>query len=569
MLPTTPEFALNAGIHLLNAGLLVVALRRLGAEAAVAAIGALVFAIDPAQLPVLCGPTGGMLAVSAWILGLLLHSLRRPRGRATAVDLGLIAVMGAGYAASASILLLPAALLVVDVTASGRRDLRRMLLEKSPLIAGACLGSVHLWLGAGPTDPFAASISAFERVGTVAGAWTRALGTLAGIAAPVPFPAGPTADPPGLGTLVLAAVSILVLGLVAWRRPKSRTGWLWCALVLLPATLDTVRNPLRAHGPELAVALVGVGWALASSLPQARRPRRAIAALLLVALAARSAHELPYWTGETRLLRRTVLVEPAHWVARSRLAERLAADGTSDEAITQYAAALQQQPRFSWAQAGLADVLVELGRVDDARLLYENVLHTGWSDPVAGPRLAYVFLRIGLDEAAVTLFERGLRVAPTDGDLHAGLALALARCGRPDEAKVHLRGALGSGPTGADGRYCAAWLLATAPEPGLRDPVRALDLVQPGDPPRLRDAEAAALAASGRNAAAFSAAQAAAANLEREGWPQHAAEVRDRARRYLQGEPWTETRASGPAAHREVHQEGEGQDRRQHDPRDP
>src|SRR5262249_57763211 len=99
---------------------------------------------------------------------------------------------------------------------------------------------------------------------------------------------------------------------------------------------------------------------------------------------------------------------------------------------------------------------------------------------------------------------RALAVAPGDPVASLALARALAiRTGTSPEVVGLLRQAIAARPGWADPLNELAWLLATDPDPAVRDPAEALSLsdralaAAPADA-NVLDTRAAALAASGR-----------------------------------------------------------------------
>lgn len=545
MLPATDDLLLRGGVHLLNAALLFGALRSDRTARGAARAAAPLFLLHPVSVLLMDAPARAGLALSAWMLAAWLDARRRARP-STAVDLALLVVLGAGILASPVLLLLPAALLAADAGRPGTRLHRLRQLATPALVAllGAALHARFL----PPLDGFTASLSGSARLGLAAEGAVHGLALL-GAAIPVDAMPRVPADPvalPAIGAMLV----LLALGGVAFAlRPALRAGLGWLALAVVGLSFGAAHDPFASPAVALGVGTAGVARLAGTLLAAVPRPARTLAlALLCLALAVRTGSELQLRTDPVAALGRTVERDPGHWSARAALASRLAERGEIAAAREQYRAALRTQPRFAWAQTALADLLRDEGRPEEARLLYANVLQTGWNDPQAGLRLAFVLLRLGWPRDAAVLLAR----APDSGDAHAGRALAAALEGEAETARRELDRALAAGVDGVDARYACAWLLATAGE--VRDPEQALSFVHEDDPPRLQDAAAAALAAQGRYAEAFARAQAAAAALERDGWPARAAAVRERARHYLGQQPWTWGWDSAPAADGEVHQ---------------
>jgi Flp pilus assembly protein TadD len=78
--------------------------------------------------------------------------------------------------------------------------------------------------------------------------------------------------------------------------------------------------------------------------------------------------------------------------------------------------------------------------------------------------------------AAVSSFSEALKIQPGAAGTHSQLALALAKQRDFVEAAAHYREALRLAPDSASALNNLAWLLATCPEPGMRDGTAAAQL---------------------------------------------------------------------------------------------
>ena len=142
-----------------------------------------------------------------------------------------------------------------------------------------------------------------------------------------------------------------------------------------------------------------------------------------------------------------------------------------------------------------------------------------------------------IDEASTDLriaFEGGVK----DPEVPNALAFALMQSRRPEEAIAVLKRAVAEHPDDITVTHNLARLLATAPDPRLRDGPLALQLALEvrdrthGRDPRALDTLAAAYAASGRLDDARATANAAEAIAREDGDSEMAEEISARARRY-------------------------------------
>jgi predicted Zn-dependent protease len=137
---------------------------------------------------------------------------------------------------------------------------------------------------------------------------------------------------------------------------------------------------------------------------------------------------------------------------------------------------------------------------------------------------------------------RRLGLEPVLASLQGSAGLALAHACRDAEAVPHFERALALRPHNLELRHNLAWLLASSPDPSVRDGSRAVDLLEPamrvggGATPRILDTLAAAHAACGRFQTASDYARQAEAEARRRLQWGLAEEAARRRTRYQSGE---------------------------------
>jgi Flp pilus assembly protein TadD len=244
--------------------------------------------------------------------------------------------------------------------------------------------------------------------------------------------------------------------------------------------------------------------------------------------------------------------DPTHYRARHNLARALAERGRTAEALEQLQAALRLAPLQAQLWNGLGAVFVAQQRLDEAAAAFRSALQLDPGLEEARQNLSVVTARLeerGTESAAIRHFRELLARAPQTAAARAQLGVLLAAEGRTAEAMRELSEAVRLDPSDATAANNLAWLLATAERAELRDPPRALELVQaarragPADDPGLLDTLAAAHAAAGRF---DEAARWAARALESSDSLSPAARdaIRRRLELYRAGRPYVEGRAS-------------------------
>jgi tetratricopeptide (TPR) repeat protein len=206
----------------------------------------------------------------------------------------------------------------------------------------------------------------------------------------------------------------------------------------------------------------------------------------------------------------SVRIAPDNAEALNNLANVLAAKGADEAAIAQYQKALQIQPLYADAQYNLGNVLRKQGRLDEAIAHYRKAVEilpdnaaaqnnlgqalllkgdlngamacfektaamspdalAGWLD------LGNGFLQKGDWDAAIACYRQAVKINPRSADICANLGLAFARKGEIKSAMDSWQQALEISPNQFSVQNNLAWLLATTPDPSLRDGAKAVAL---------------------------------------------------------------------------------------------
>jgi len=395
-------------------------------------------------------------------------------------------------------------------------------------------------------------------------------------------------DPPTTLACLLALAASLALA-VRWARPRRLASF---AIVwfLLQLAIESSVFPLElVFEHRTYLPMVGVCLALGPPLGRlaSARPSWAVAAaaLLVAALGAGTWLRNETWSSEVGLWRDAVAKSPRLARAHTNLGVALARAGRHAEAVESYRRALALEPGSGEVHYDLFFSLQALGRADEAQQELDETLrlvpdHAGALDLEgeaamrrgdldlaiarfraalrANTRLAPAYYQLGnallargdLEEAAVSLQAAGRLDPQLDASSRRAFAVAsgrraLERLARGDAngAAQDLRGALAAEPEDAIAANALAWILATSPDPALRDPQQATRLAETAqraraDDPALLDTLAAAYAAAGRFDAAIGAAERADALAAARGDEALRGELRERLNLYRAGRPF-------------------------------
>lgn len=217
--------------------------------------------------------------------------------------------------------------------------------------------------------------------------------------------------------------------------------------------------------------------------------------------------------------------------------------GRAEEGVARLEEATRLDPWNAGVLANLGRALDRAGRPDEALARYREAVHLRPELAEAHGYLGAALLARGDLEPARDALERAAALQPEVaawreqlGALSAERAVRLDSAGRVSEAAAAYREALRLGLRDARLLNNLAWILATSPDPALRDPQAAVALAEeaaaqgPDPEAGLLDTLSVAYAAAGRPEEARAAAQRALVRAEASGEAALATELRARLR---------------------------------------
>jgi tetratricopeptide (TPR) repeat protein len=527
--------ATNVVLHATATALCFLAFARLTRRAWPSALAAALFAVHPLHVEPVAwiASRKDVLSGALFFLALWLYAGYAERPSVQRM-LAVLAAAAAGLLAKPVLMALPVVLLLLDAWPLGRlsgrswRARAALLAEKLPLFAlataiGVMTFAVQPVVGVGGHSLEVRAANAIDSLGSylLDAVWPR------GLAAFYPHPGVALSG----GRVAASAFALSLASLVCLasfrRRPWLTVGWLWF-LALLAPVIGLAEIGLQARADRyMYLPLAGLAWLFACEAAELarrgvaqRRAAIALCAALLILFAAASRAQLESWRDSERMYRRAIAVTSGNYLAHY----------------------------------GLAGVLAEQGRLDEAHaeLLEATRANPTWT--LAWERIAELELARGRPEAALDSYARLLAIRPEDAPLHLGAGAAALRAGRDAEALRHYRESARLAGGWREPAHQLAWLLATHPDPALRDPAEALRLTAElvatsrAPDPALLDALAAAHAARGELARAAELADEAAALAMRAGDTALAGAIADRRDRYRQGRAYVATRPLAPHA---------------------
>ena len=141
-----------------------------------------------------------------------------------------------------------------------------------------------------------------------------------------------------------------------------------------------------------------------------------------------------------------------------------------DRAVTEFKAALQQDPKLAEAYFGLAYVYMEQEKYADAVSVLEQATRLAPNEASGFAGLGLAYARSGRAKDAEAPLARAVQLQPRDADSWYDIALAYADMGKVTEAKHAAQQALNIDPKNAGARQVLEQLQENAPAPQPKAP---------------------------------------------------------------------------------------------------
>jgi len=359
---------------------------------------------------------------------------------------------------------------------------------------------------------------------------------------------------PALPLVVAGGLMLTGFSYLAWRlrtgRPHWLVGWLWYVGMLVP-----VIGLVQVGGQAMAdrytyLPLVGIFlvFAVEADLLVALGHARLVAAVcVVISLAAAGATrwQLQFWRDSEALFARALAVTRDNAVAHANYGMALEQSGRRELAREHHAAAVRLNPNLAQAHNNLANLLDAPGQRELALEHYREALRLKPRAALTHANLASLLISMGRASEAQPHYAEASRLSPGDARPQYVVAKAYVKAGQPREGIRLLEEALRRDPDHLPSLAGLARLLATAPDPGLRDGARAVQLALRAaeltgrEHPIVMDTLAAAYAEGGRFAEAAETMRRALAAAEG-GEPSLLEGMRRRMALYEAKQPWRE-----------------------------
>ena len=253
------------------------------------------------------------------------------------------------------------------------------------------------------------------------------------------------------GLLVVALLAATVVGL--WRWPAAGFLGAWFFLILAPSSsimpIADAAFEHRMYLPLAAVVVLGVlcGWKLAGRLGRLGRALPALVrttAVVAVALALSvlTVRRNRLYADELAMYRDVVRKAPHNPRGHRNLGVALVERGRLEEALGHFELAVRLLPACPYTRNNYAAALERAGRIEQAIVQYNKALQLKADFPDALGNLGALYGELGRYDLALEYLQKALKLAPADPGLYFSTGIVLARAGRPGKAIAFFREAI-------------------------------------------------------------------------------------------------------------------------------
>ena len=247
------------------------------------------------------------------------------------------------------------------------------------------------------------------------------------------------------GTLGVAVVTLVVLGMLTWRQAN------------IYRDNETLHRHIIALNPQARDAHLNLGIILYNqaqyeeALDIARvaveqRPDFALAHVSLGAIL----NALGRFEEAEAHLRRAIALDPQEKSAHFNLGNTLREQGRYEEALEAARIAVEQRPDYSKAHANLGAILNELGHSKEAEAHLRRAIALDPRTPNVHLNLGMILYSQGRYEEALDAARIAVEQRPDYSKAHANLGLTLNALRYSEEAETHLRRAIALNPQNVD-----------------------------------------------------------------------------------------------------------------------
>ncbi len=449
----------NVALHIVNALLVFVLLRRIVKRDDAAVAGALLFALHPFQVESVAwiSELRGLLASALGLGAVVVYTGRAIPGevRARGISRYFAATLlfALSLLAKPATVVLPALVPLLDILIM-RRAMRDYALRLGPwmLLSFAAIAVTHhvQHIAPGLGIPVASRLLvAGDALAFYIGKLTWPLNTCINYGrTPASVLANPITD-----WIWLVPVAVAISAAVAARRLSAP--WVVSAGLISLAALGPVLGlvPFVFQGISTVadryayLALIGPALAVAFGVKAGGRPALVAVGAILAALGAISFMAIGAWRNTFTLMTTTLTMRPEFAEAHLDVGDYYVGKHDFATAEREYRLALKYKPGLSEAHYKLAKVLKDEGTLGDAISEFQAAVQLDPSQPSYYMGLGNAVLDASHPGAALSIFDEAQRRNPTFATLSYNRGIALMQLGRNGEALNAFSQEIATNPT--------------------------------------------------------------------------------------------------------------------------
>jgi len=569
-------FGLNAGahhfvsvlLHAANAALLFLLLFRLTAALWPCAFIAALFAWHPLHVESVAWVAERKDVLSTFFALLSLLSYTRYAKESCRRSFWFaVLFLALGLMAKPMLVTLPFILLLLDywpLRRTGSESTAALLREKTPFFLLAAAACVVTFLA----QHHGAAVATLEKV-SLAYRLENLPVAYAGYLSKIFWPANlavfyPLPECYPAATVAAAIALLILISAGAWRARKGSPygiiGWLWFLGMLVPViglvqvgdqALADRYTYFSATGIFLAVTFSAAALARRFHVPGALLT--AVAAGILVACLALTAHQLRYWRDAETLFRHAIAVTGENETAQLNLGAALQSKGDWKDALTHYREALRLNARSYEAFSNIGKILYEQGQPAAALEYCVQAVQINPGRATLRNNLALVLAELGRFDEAIQECTLAIQLDPRYASPRFQIGKLLLKKGLGTDSIANLKEALTIDLDNYPMLVYVARVLASDENPQVRNGAEAVALavriqrLSPQPQPVALDTMAMAYAEVGNFKLARQLQEQAVNLTEVAGQKEDAAALRNRLELYAQGQPWRESFRITPA----------------------
>jgi Flp pilus assembly protein TadD len=241
--------------------------------------------------------------------------------------------------------------------------------------------------------------------------------------------------------LVIAGVTVYLL---FWR-PKYRLvgfGLLWFFITLsVESSIIPIRDVIFEHRlylPSVGFFLAGIALVAGFRNHLSAVPVVVIAGTIIAVCSVATYSRNAVWLDEVTLWSHSVSESPRKSRTHTNLGNAYLAEGRIEEALAEFATAVQLNPRSLAPHLGLGKVYLERGQIENAIQELETAVKINPNFGEARTTLGYAYTIQGRFDSAIQELQASIRLRPDFADAHNSLGQTYLAQGRLDEALAEI-----------------------------------------------------------------------------------------------------------------------------------